>query len=265
MFAHVMQAEWTKLISLRSTAIALVAAAALTVLLTILATSGTEIRCEPPPCPMDDGSREDTVLLSLSGVYFGMLALGALGVLAITSEYATGTIRTTFAAMPRRLPVLAGKVLVVAALALAVGIPAAVASFYIGMEILPGSGFNELNGYPRETLGEGDNLRAVIGTGVFFALLTLLGLGIGAIVRHTAGAITVVLGLAFVPLILTGILSEKTGDLVEKLTPVTAGLAVQHTVPGDAPIGPWGGLGVLAAYTAGTLLVAGWLLVRRDA
>ena len=261
MFAHVLQAEWTKLISLRSTAIALVAAAVLTVLLTTLATSGTEISCEPPPCP----SREDTVLLSLSGVYFGMLALGALGVLAITSEYATGTIRTTFAAVPRRLPVLAGKVLVVAALALAVGIPAAVASFYIGMEILPGSGFNELNGFSRETLGDGDNLRAVIGTGVFFALLTLLGLGVGAIVRHTAGAITVVLGLAFVPLILTGMLSEKTGDLVEKLTPVTAGLAVQHTVPGDAPIGPWGGLGVLAAYTLGTLLVAGWLLVRRDA
>ena len=263
MFANVVRAEWTKLVSVRTTAIALAAAAGLTVLLTILATTGTEISCEPPPCPVDV-EREDTVLLSLTGVYFGMLALAALGVLAITSEYATGTIRTTFTAMPMRLPVLAAKALVSGALALAVGIPAAIASFYVGMEILPGSGFNELNGYPRESLGDGDNMRAVIGTSVFFALLTLLSLGVGTIVRHTAGAITIVLGLAFVPLILTGVLSERAGDLVEKLTPVTAGLAVQHTVAGDAPIGPWAGLGVLAAYTVGTLLVAGWLLVRRD-
>ena len=264
MFARVVQAEWTKLMSVRSTAIALGAAFVLTLLLTILTTKGAEVRCEPQPCPLGVGG-EDTVMLSLGGVYFGMLALAALGALAITSEYATGSIRTTFTAMPRRPSVLAGKALVIGALALAVGIPAMFASFLLGMEILPGQGFHELNGYARETLGDGDNLRAVVGSGLFLALLALLSLGVGAIVRHTAGAITIVLGLVFVPLILMGTLSESAADLVERVTPVTAGLAVQHTVAGDAPIGPWTGLGVLAAYTLGTLLVAAWLLVRRDA
>ena len=116
------------------------------------------------------------------------------------------------------------------------------------------------------SLNDGPALRAVAGSGLYLAGLALLALGIAAVVRRTATAITVVLALVFVPPIAAGMLPEGLSEPVQKLSPM-AGLAVQETVErsDSIPIGPWAGLAVLGAYALGALVLAAWLIQRRDA
>jgi ABC-2 type transport system permease protein len=211
------------------------------------------------------GAGQDVVMLSQFGMYFGQLAAMTFAVVAMTSEYGTGLIRTTFAATPRRPTVLAAKALVVAAPVLVIGLAASFVSFFVGQAILHGNGFTAANGYPAASLADGDTLRAVIGTGLYVTAVAWLALGVGAILRHTAMAITVMAGLVFLPVIAASILGESAADWIERLCPTVSGFAVQATTDQEFAIAPLAGLGVTFAYAAAALLAAFWLIQRRDA
>ena len=255
-------AEWIKLRSVRSSTGMVLAAFAFSVLGTFLICGGSTTEGGSPGHPGDN----DIVRDSLAGVWLGQILFAVLAVLVITSEYSTGTIRATFAALPRRRLVLAAKTLVTGVVVLAAGFLTAAACFLVGQSLLRGNGFDYAGGYPHASLTDGPALRAVAGSGLYLAGLALLALGIAAIVRHTATAITVVLALMFVPPLATSVLPEGLSELVQKFSPM-AGLAVQETVerPDSIPIGPWAGLAVLGAYALGTLVLAAWLIQRRDA
>lgn len=255
-----LQTEWTKLRSLRSTMWALLALLVLSLLLTTLNTGGASTeRCDGVHC-------NDTVLESLAGIYLGQMAVAALAVLAITSEYTTGLIRTTFVANPRRHVVLLARAAVVVAVVLVVGGVTAVASFTLGQALLAGNGFTTANGYPDLSLLDGPVARAVGGTAIYLAAVALLALGVGTIVRHTAGAISGVLGLMLIPVIAVNLVPENVGDWILRVTPI-AGMAIQQTIEREdgLPLAPWTGLGVLVAWGVVACAIGLWLIVKRDA
>jgi ABC-2 type transport system permease protein len=233
------------------------------VLFTALAAWESETMGGSPGRPGDN----DIVLDSLAGVWFGQIAVAALAVRAITSEYSTRLIRITFSANPRRRVVLGAKTAVVATIALVAGLATSVACFYVGQEILQTNGFTYENGYPAESLTDGDTFRAVAGTAVVIGLFAVFALGVGAVLRHTAGAITVVLAAILAPVIAIGFLPERLADHMEKGSLLAAGLAVQQTVerPDNVPLEPATALGVVAAYAGVAVLLALLLVTRRDA
>jgi ABC-2 type transport system permease protein len=242
-FAQVAQMEWIKLRSLRSVwwTLAITVAGAVG-----LATAvGLKTR----------NGDSDLTNNALAGVAIGLVALGVLGVLAITGEFTSGGIRSTFAAAPRRSLVLAAKVTVFGGMALAAGELAAFIAFFAGTATLPSR-------IAAPSLGQGAVFRAVVLSGVGLCLVALLGLGLGTIVRHTGAAVGALLGGVFAGTQIVGAISHAL------LPYVPIGLvggsmgAVQHQ---DGTIGPWSALGVLSLYAATSLLIGGWLLARRDA
>jgi ABC-2 type transport system permease protein len=266
---RVLLAEWTKLRSVPSTTWAVLAVIGLTVLLSFVVaasvdTAGSAPGCTPGAAGCGD---EDVVMNGLSGVLFGQFAVVAIAALAATGEYATDTMRSTLTAVPRRATVLAAKTVVVGALCLAAGLVASLAAFLVSQPILHGNGFAPEQGYPFASLADEPVLRAVAGSGLYLALVGLLSLGVGVIVRHTAAAITTVFGLLLVPFIAALLLPDHPRELVQKYSPMTAGLAIQRTVErlDSVPIGVWAGLGVLAAWAAAALLGALIVIHRRDA
>ncbi len=205
---------------------------------------------------------DDVVMLSLFGVRVGMIAVIALGVLWMTTEYRTGLIRTTFAAGPRRGQVLAAKAVVLGVTVFVAGLVASVASFLLAQPGMHAGGYNP-PAYPHVSLLDGKSLRAVVGTALFLALLALFSLGVAVLRRRTVGAIVLVIALVVVPQLVVPVISVEADVWASRLTPL-AGLAVQQTSPGQV-IGPWAGLGVLCVYVAVALGLARWQLGRRDA
>jgi ABC-type transport system involved in multi-copper enzyme maturation permease subunit len=160
--------------------------------------------------------------------------------------------------------VLAAKAIVISVAVFVVGLIASFATFFIVQPIQRGNGF-EPPSYPHPSLADEPVLRAVVGSALFLAVLALLSLAVGAILRRTAGAVTLVIALVVVPQVLGVVLSVGVTSWVQRLTP-TAGLAIQQTRDRfDTAIGPWAGFGVLCAYAAVALGAAYWLLRRRDA
>jgi ABC-2 type transport system permease protein len=183
------RSELTKLRTIRSTTWTLLATVVGTLVVTVLATNGIHQR-GPGDVHFDSTNQ------SLSGIAIGQLTIGLLGVLMITGEYGSGTIRSSLAATPRRPLFLAAKVLVIGAVSLVVGEILTFACFFIGHAILSGNA-------PVATLGQPGVLRALLLTGGYLALLGMFGLGLGFIIRHTAGAITAFVGVLFLlPLLL---------------------------------------------------------------
>jgi ABC-2 type transport system permease protein len=254
-----LHAEWTKLRTLAGPAWLLVAAATLTAGLSVAVVSATH--CRPTGCV------PDVTRLSLTGVQLGQVVVAVLAVLAVGTEYSTGMIHTTLTAMPRRATVLAAKAVVVTGGVLVAGTAGVLASVLAGRLILPGHGFTGSRGYPTLSLTDGATLRAAGGSVLYLALVALLSLGVATLVRDSAVAIGSVLGLFYlVPLLLGVVGDENWRRHIQQLAPGNAGLAIQSTVGlPDLPIGPWAGLGVLAAWAAGALLVGYASLVARDA
>jgi ABC-2 type transport system permease protein len=251
-FGGVLLAEWTKLRTVRSTTWALLAVVALTVALSAFVCSALDTNAGAQ-------TDNDSVMPSVAGVYVSQIAVVALSVLAITGEYATGMIRTTFMATPRRGRVLAAKAVVLGAVTLVVGVAASVTSFLVGQPILAG------NGFVATPLSDPGALRAVLGSGLYLAVLALFGLGVGTILRRPAGAVSTMLGLLFGPLIIAMFLPGHLQKLALDYGPMTAGLAVQMTKPtgifvGTVPIAPWTGFAIFCAYALAALLAA-FLLV----
>lgn len=257
-----LHAEWTKLRTVPSTLWSLLGILAFTVAVTVLVTSAIDTSGCPPPTT---GCDEDTTALSLSGVYLGQVAVVVLAALALSAEYDSMMIRTTFAANPRRGGVFTAKATVVTVAVLGASVLGVLGSLVAGRSVLPGNGFTAANGYPPPSLADEPTLRAVVGTTLYLTLVGLLSLGVAAIVRHTAAAITTPLAILYIPFIVVLIvpMPVETREMIQKYSPMTAGLAVQATVEraDSVPIGPWAGLGVLAAY-AGAAVVLGYTVLK---
>ena len=220
-----LRAEWVKLRTVRSTFWSLLLLAGVSILFTSVLTGGSSTEGGSPGNRGDN----DIVLESLAGIFFGQIAAAVLAVLAITSEYSTRMIRTTFAANPRRRTVLAAKAIVMTGVVLTVGLATSAACFQVGQWLLRGNGFNYEGGYPAVTLADSDALRAVVGSGLYLGMLALFALGVGAIARHTAAAITIVLAAVLAPVIAIGFLPENLAEPLEKSSLMGAGLAMQQT------------------------------------
>lgn len=267
--ARTVRAEWTKLRSAPSTFWLVGAAVGVTVAFGLLVCSAVDTVGSAPGCvPGRPGcGDEDVVLNSLSGAYLGQIPIVALGVLVATSEYARGTIRSTFAAMPWRTAVLMAKVASLGGVVLGAGVAACVASFLLGQPILHGNGFVPAQGYPLVSITDTTTLRAVIGTAAYLALIAILGMAVGQITRRAGSAIAVVLAILYAPAIVSLMLTEPLRGSLQRLSPMMAGLSVQRTVEraDSVPIGQLAGLGVAAAWATAAMLVAVWLVRRRDA
>jgi ABC-2 type transport system permease protein len=256
--AAALRAEWTKLRTLSGTWGLLLGVITLTAAVgTAAATAAT---CQAAGCGQDPAK------IALSGVDLSQAVVAILAVLAITGEYSTGMIRTTLTATPRRVTVLAAKAVVVAALALAAGAVGVLASVLAGRLILPGRGFTPVHGYPPLSLADGPDLRAAAGSVLYLALIALLALGIATAVRDSAVSIGLVLGLLYLFPVIASALDPHWARHLQQLGPMSAGLSIQATADvRDLPLTPWQGLGVLALWAAGALLLGGLALRLRDA
>jgi len=255
----VLHAEWTKLRSAPGALWLLLAAIGLTVALSAAAAAAA--RCPAAGCG------QDPARISLTGVYLGQAVVAVVAVLVVSGEYGTGMIRTTLAAMPRRLTVLGAKAVVVTGLVLPAGTIAVLGSLLAGRLILPGHGFTAVHGFGALSLGDGPVLRATVGSVLYLALIALLSLGIATVVRDSAPAIGLVLGLLYLfPIVAALVTNKNVQRHLLQAAPMTAGLDIQATTGlRNLPLSPWAGLGVLAAWTAGALLAGGLLLRLRDA
>jgi ABC-2 type transport system permease protein len=249
-------AEWTKIRSVRSTVWTLLVAIALAVGFGVLI-AVTQIDSWDALEPAAR-ARFDATAMSLSGLFLAQLAIGVLGVLLMTSEYATGQIRATLAATPQRLVVLAAKTIAFVTIVLVIGLIASFSAFGIGQAIFS----SERLGV---SLSEPGVLRAVIGGALYLAAVGVLGIGLGTIVRRTAGAITALVGLLMILPFVASFLPASWNEMVGKYFPSRAGMAVFNVVPDPASLSPWAGFAVLLAYAALSLVAGGILLARQDA
>ncbi len=252
-FASVVRSEFTKIRSVRSTYWTLLVLVIVTVGFGALASFGAT--------RSQHGPFFDATQRSLGGLYISQLVIGVLGVLVISSEYSTGMIRTTLTTMPRRGLMIAAKALVFAIVAFVTGLITCFASFFLGQAIMSSHHISA-------SLSQPNVLRAVIGGALFLTACGMLAFGLGLLLRHTAGAITTVVGLLFVVTILVNFLPSSWQNHVDKWMPADAGTQIWATIPsqGQPPaFAPWTGFAVLCGYAA-IALIAGMILFRkRDA
>jgi hypothetical protein len=254
--ADVARCEWTKLRTVRSTWWSLLIVLAGMIAIGLFICAAMVARWDQLPEAVR--VKFDPTSRSLNGLFVAQLATGVLGVLAITSEYATGTIRATLAAVPRRRTVLAAKAAVLAVPVFVVSTVACAAAFLAGQAVLAAKDIGVSIAGPGE-------LRAVIGAGLYLTVMALLGLGLGAALRHTAGAISGFTGLVLIlPLLVSPLPSPWGRDIAEYL-PANAGQAILNVHPTLGFLAPWTGFAVLCAWALAALATATWLINRRDA
>jgi hypothetical protein len=246
--ADVVRSEWLKLRTARANLVLLVLALAVPVLLTALAAAAA------PLDSLADDTTANRFSLTIAGAGIGQILLAVLGVLVIGSEFRHNTIRITFSAIPRRLQVHAAKIVTVAAVGVGVGAVGVASSYVVGAAILGGRG----HGISISDAGVGRSL----GGAVLLAVLSgLVGLGMGTIVRATAGAITLVVVYPVVVEALVVSLVPSVG----KYLPFAAGAALQSPDGTKDVLSPLAGGVIFAAFVVALLVIAGALLQARDA
>jgi hypothetical protein len=249
--ADLVAAEWIKVRSVRSTYLALLVAAAAAIGIAVFSAATVN------PSHVDPATF-DAVQTALGGLLIAQLAFGVFGALAITSEHTTGMIRTTFAATPRRRAVLAAKAAVSGAIGLVVGEVSSFASFFAGQVVLSGKHLSV-------TLADPGVLRAVAGAGFYLCIVTLVGFGLGAIIRHTAGAVAAV-GLIFIQALLVNLVFPDPNSKAGHYVLLWAGQAISSIrahVIGYPSVAE--SFAVCIVYAAAALALAGFLVTRRDA
>jgi ABC-2 type transport system permease protein len=259
-FGNVLISEWTKIRSVRSTLWSLAAFVLVTVGFTALVTLLTAVNWTGPRAAQRNATIiADPVSFVLgAGLGLGQLALCVLGALLMTTEYSTGVIRASLLAVPRRLPMLAAKGVVFSVVVLVLGEIVVFGSFFVGSAIM----HSHLN----ISLSEPGFARAVAGAGLYLTVLSLFALAIGGLIRHTAGAISTVIGVVFVLPILSGLLPGSWGAHINAYLPVQAGQLISHAhQQADDLLSPWQGFGVFCLWTAVLLVLSAYLLDRRDA
>lgn len=244
--------EWIKFRTLRSTWYTLAAAVAAVVVI------GLVIGYLTSTSSWSGLDAEDRAASApLQGYILGQLLIGVLGVLFVTSEYGTGMIRSTFAAIPRRLPVLGAKITTFATISLLAMTASSFTAFFGAQVFLSGQGHGS-------SLADPGALRAVAGVGLYLALIGILGGALGWIIRSTAGAIAALVGVL---LVLPGLVAAIPGSFstsVGKYLPEAAGGSFLTTSPAPDTLAPWTGMGVLVLWVAAALIAAVVVLRRRD-
>jgi hypothetical protein len=251
--ARVVKSEWIKFWSVRSTVITLLVAVLLLIGFGLLASSMFGDGSDPGGPPGNEPT--DPIAASLTGTNFALLAFGTLGVLFTAGEYSTGMIRSSLAAVPKRLPMLWAKIAVFTVVVFTVALAASAIAFTAGQAIIGDGG---------ASWSDPGVARAVIGTAVVLTGSGLLGIGLGALMRSTPGAITTLFGVMF---LLSGIaallIPDSWSDVVQYLPSNAAG-AFTAVTRGDNELAPWAGLSVFLGYVVALIGAAAWRLQRSD-
>jgi ABC-type transport system involved in multi-copper enzyme maturation permease subunit len=252
---HVALSEWTKLRSLRSTWYTLLITAVATIGFGVIASAANASNWTSMSAA--DKASFDPLSTSLLGVDFGVLAIGVLGVLLISGEYSTGMVRSTFAAVPTRLPVLWAKVGVFALVGFAVALPSTLIAFFAGQAFLSSQHIQIAFSHSGVPV-------AVVGSAVYLMLAGLLGIGLGTILRNTAAGIATLAAIMFVIPPLVGILPSSLANAVNPYLPNNAGAAVMDVTAHAHTLSPLAGLATFAGYCAAALAAGAVVLMRRD-
>ncbi|UQX03033.1 ABC transporter permease subunit [Streptomyces sp. RerS4] len=256
-FSAVLRSEWTKIRTVASTSWTL--ASALVVTVGISSALCGFIASNFEGMPKEQQVSFDPTLSSFAGMSLGQLAMIVFGVLVVGSEYSSGMIRTSLAAVPARASFLFGKLTVATALALVVGLATSFLSFFMGQAIL---GDHSIG------IGEDNVLRAVIGAGFYMALIALFSMGFTAILRSPMLALGILMPFFFLVSNILGAVSATRK--VAQYFPDQAGSRIMQVVPGgmdgpETPYGPWGGLGIMLLWVVASVLGGYLVLKRRDA
>lgn len=259
-FPRVVASEWVKFRTLRSTA--------WTLLVTVLLMVGIGVLAAWGMTQGDEGIGGGSgvgAFAATAGWNVAQLAVAVLGVLIITGEYTTGMVRSTFAAVPTRLPALAAKAIVLAVTVLVVSLVSVALAYAATLPFLSGTALEV-------DLGDAETLRVLGGTALYLTGIALLALAFGALLRHSAGALAAVLGLLLVVETVFALIPLDFFREVSPYLPSTAGSQVmapeglfEAMGAGAAVLGPWEGYGVMLAWVAVILAAAAVLLRRRDA
>jgi len=254
---RVLRSEWTKLWTLRSTRWSLLAGFVAMAGLGILVATAQMSRWSH--LDSRERLRFDSLNTAVGGYHLAQLAIGVLGVLVITGEYSTGMIRSSFMAVPRRLPVLWAKIGVFAAVTFVLMLAASFISFF-GVQAIVAQH------HEQHALSDPGALRVVVGTALFLTVLGVMTTGIGALVRNTAGAIALFVGLLFVLPGITAILPSSIADSISPYLPLDAGTAIAtSTFDNSHHLSPWGGFALFCGYAALAVAAGAVSMLRRDA
>ena len=250
---RVVLSEWTKFRSLRSTVYTLLMAVVFMIGLGALITAIAANQ----PGGLEPG--QSPISTSLSGIFFAQLAIGVLGVLLISGEYSTGMIRSSLTVVPRRQPMLWGKLAVFAGVVLLTMLVASFTAFFVGQALLSGQHLDA-------SLSDPGALRAVVGAALYVTVAGMTALALGALLRNTAAAITTFVAVFFVVPTLTLLLPASLTDHFVQYLPSNLGGVLTGGSSGLAhALAPWTGFGVLGGYAAVLIGIAAWRLRRVDA
>ncbi|WP_328719386.1 ABC transporter permease [Streptomyces sp. NBC_00247] len=253
----VLTSEWTKIRTVSSTTWTLISAFVVTVAMG--AALSALFRSRFDDLDATERATFDPTFVSFSGMILGQLAMVVFGVLVVGTEYSSGMIRTSLAAVPRRGTLLFSKIAVAGALALVVGLITSFIAFLLGQALLGDHGTD---------LGADNVLRAVVGGGLYMGLIAVFSMGVAAMLRSSMLSLGILMPFFFlVSQILSSVPGAKT---VARYFPDQAGSKIMQVVPDamgsdKAPYGPWAGLGIMLIWVVAAL-VGGYLVLRkRDA
>ncbi|MDQ0940672.1 ABC transporter permease [Streptomyces sp. V1I1] len=253
----VLQSEWTKIRTVSSTTWTLVSALVVTVAMG--AALSALLKATFDDLSPQEQLTFDPTFISFSGMILGQLAMVVFGVLVVGTEYSSGMIRTSLAAVPQRATFIFSKIAVAAVLALVVGMATSFLAFFLGQALL---------GEHRTTIGADNVLRAVVGGGLYMGLIALFSMGVATMLRSSMLSLGILMPFFFlVSQILASVPKAKT---VARYFPDQAGSKIMQVVPDamgsdKAPYGPWGGLGIMVIWVAVALLGGYLVLKKRDA
>jgi len=254
---RVVRSEWTKFITVRSTLWSLGVGILLTLLFPILFAAVTSAHWGT----MSPHERADRhpMDIALAGVNVAQLAIAVLGVLVITAEYSTGMIRSTFLAVPKRLPVLWAKLGVFAVVSFALTLPAVIVSFYTSQAIL------NRHHILQTSISSPGVLRVIVGSALYVMGVGVFALALGAIIRNTAGGISAFVGIFFVIPPLMNVLPLSWNNAISKWLPSEAGRQLFALTRDPSRFAQWPSGAIFLGYCALAIAIAAVLLVRRDA
>jgi ABC-2 type transport system permease protein len=254
---RVVRSEWTKLWTLRSTRWSLLTAFVAMAGLGLLV-AAVQMNRWTHLAP-DERAVYNSIDTGVGGYHLAQLAIGVLGVLVISGEYSTGMIRSSFMAVPHRLPVLWAKIAVFAGVTFVLMLAASLISFFGVQAIVT-------QHHVQHSLGDPGALRVVVGTALFLTVLGILAVALGALVRNTAGGIALFVFLLFVLPGITAILPASVADSISPYLPLNAGTTIATARFDNAHhLATWAGFGVLCGYTVLAVIAAAIGLRRRDA
>lgn len=252
----VAKSEWIKFRTVRSTIMGTIVLVVLTIGLGVLVTS--LVRAHFSTMPLTQKLTFDPLTTSLVGLFFAQFAVGVIGSLFITSEYSSGAIRTTLAAVPNRVRLSMAKLLVLVVSMFVISEIVCISAFLIGMAIFSGV-------VPTDSLSSGPVLRAVLLAGVNLTLLAILGYALGLILRHSMACISVFVTVLLVAPLIGLAFPQSWQNDFQRFEPINLGASMESLVTKPYSFGPWEALAVLTIYMVVLLALGVTLLQRRDA